>query len=138
MIACNLMLSRKDALCSTFALTHETFKPIFQNTTTEIPVAVRRPSPADDLLGFMRFRRKTGDLEITNFDAQLQREKPELGGTTKKGQINLAGTHGEGFKIAALDMRRTNHKVEIRSTGFSWNCFSGQQKLLSIKHLHAS
>lgn len=67
------------------------------------------------LLGFIRFREKEGDLELTNFKAQLSRKALDLGVTSKRMKANQAGTHGEGFKVASLVMARSGISSPLRS-----------------------
>jgi len=51
----------------------------------------------------------------------LNAEDLELGKSTKRHNHQLAGIHGEGFKLAALVMLRQGHAVRFTSTSFSWN-----------------
>lgn len=74
-----------------------------------------------ELLGFIRFNRKAGSLELTNFNARLELRNLSLGGTSKSGKENQAGIHGEGFKLAALVMRRQNLSVRLSASSFYWN-----------------
>jgi hypothetical protein len=77
--------------------------------------------PSQELLGFIRFNKKAGRLELTNFQAALDVQHLSLGGTTKRGQDRFAGVHGEGFKLAALVMRRNNHAVRFEASSYYWN-----------------
>jgi hypothetical protein len=88
---------------------------IHRNHTSETGRALQ------ELLGFIRFNKKAGSLELTNFKAELTLEHLSLGGTTKRGQDQFAGIHGEGFKLAALVMRRRQHSVRFESTSHYWN-----------------
>jgi len=76
---------------------------------------------SQELLGFIRFNRNMGSLELTNFKAELSAQNLSLGGTTKCGQDQLAGIHGEGFKLAALVMRRNDHAVRFCASSYYWN-----------------
>jgi hypothetical protein len=71
------------------------------------------------LLGFIRFQ--NGVLEFTNFKAQLPRRALDLGVTTKRDNHELAGTHGEGFKVAALVMARRGYRVRYEASEYYWN-----------------
>ncbi len=102
------------------------FKPRWKETKTQIQITIHRAipgangRPCEELLGYIRFNTKQGTLEISNFNARLAMRHLTLGTTTKRGYSQFAGTHGEGFKLAALVMRRAGHAVRIRSSSFSW------------------
>lgn len=59
-------------------------------------------------------------MELTNFRAQITRHNLELGGSTKRGNDAVAGTHGEGLKVAALVLRRAHHRVRLTSKSYNW------------------
>jgi len=74
------------------------------------------------LLGFIRYSKKDGSLQLTNFRSHLTRAALGLGFTTRRKKVNLAGTHGEGFKVASLVMVNKGYQVRIEasySTGSS-------------------
>ncbi|KPI45359.1 uncharacterized protein AB675_2323 [Cyphellophora attinorum] len=73
------------------------------------------------LLGFIRFRGKTGSLELVNFNAQLQRRFLNFGPSSKRNQESTAGCHGEGLKLAAVVFLREARKVRITASGYYWN-----------------
>ncbi|OQV00919.1 hypothetical protein CLAIMM_06354 [Cladophialophora immunda] len=73
------------------------------------------------LLGYIRFQSKQGTLELTNFNAKLERKHLDLGETSKRNNNALAGGHGEGFKLAALAMRRNGHSVKFETNSFCWS-----------------
>lgn len=84
-----------------------------------------------DLLGFVRYNGKDGTLELTNFKANLSRKSLELGVTSKRAKGHLAGTHGEGFKIAALVMVREGYQTRFETSSFYWRfTFAGHNKSL--------
>ena len=95
-------------------------------TNNEIRITVHKDANAEttpskkQLLGYIKFMKKQGSLEITNFNARLAVDNLNLGGTTKRDNPNSAGKHGEGFKIAALVMRRCNHVVQIECNSYIW------------------
>jgi hypothetical protein len=96
-----------------------------QETEDKIQILVHRPADHNDanqrqLLGYILFRRKQGSVELTNFRAQLTRHNLELGGSTKRGNNAVAGTHGEGLKVAALVLRRAEHRVRLTSKSYNW------------------
>lgn len=54
-------------------------------------------------------------MELTNFNAALEIQHLNLGRTTKRHDSKTAGTHREGFKVAALVMARENREIRIAS-----------------------
>jgi hypothetical protein len=72
-------------------------------------------------LGFIRYSKAKGTLELTNFKAQLERKALDQGFTTKRDKKQLAGTHGEGFKVASLVMLRQGHQVRYEASKCYWN-----------------
>jgi hypothetical protein len=72
------------------------------------------------LLGFIRYSKKDGSLQLTNFRSHLTRAALGLGFTTKRKKVNLAGTHGEGFKVASLVMVNKGYQVRIEASRFYW------------------
>jgi hypothetical protein len=122
--------NRKDAIVDTFKLDPRAFVPKWNETKAEIRITIHRDvsvtgntnQSSQELLGFIRFKKKSGSLELTNFNAQIEMKHLSLGETSKRsGQNKFAGIHGEGFKLAALVMRRNEHAVRISSTSFYWN-----------------
>ncbi|KAK0704306.1 hypothetical protein B0H67DRAFT_591072 [Lasiosphaeris hirsuta] len=126
----------KDAIVASFELNPRdphSFAPRRTETSTHVQVTVHRqtppaadpgPSQTQELLGFIRLNKRTGCLELANFKAQLEMRNLSLGGTSKRGQGHdkkFAGVHGEGFKLAALVMRRNGHAVRISSSSYYWN-----------------
>jgi hypothetical protein len=81
------------------------------------------------LLGFIRYSKEKGILELTNFRAKLGRKALKLGFSTKRQKAELAGTHGEGFKVASLVMLRKGYHVHFDASKFYWNFhFAGTDK----------
>ncbi|KAK8913405.1 hypothetical protein VCV18_011411 [Metarhizium anisopliae] len=120
----------KDAIVDSFDLDSGTFAPKWRETTNEIQITVHRETSGtyngpstEELLGYIRFNRKAGSLELTNFKANLTMHHLKLGGTTKTDHAHnkFAGVHGEGFKLAALIMRRNYLAVRISASSFYWN-----------------
>ena len=74
-----------------------------------------------ELLGFIRFLKKKGTLELTNFKSKLRIESLNFGETTKRKNNNLAGTHGEGMKVGTVVILRAGHQVRFESTKSYWN-----------------
>jgi hypothetical protein len=87
------------------------------------------------LLGFIRFREKEGDLELTNFKAQLSRKALDLGVTSKRMKANQAGTHGEGFKVASLVMARSGYQVRYEASSHYWTFALGGR---DCRHLYCN
>ncbi|RAH76818.1 hypothetical protein BO86DRAFT_324774, partial [Aspergillus japonicus CBS 114.51] len=73
-------------------------------------------------LGYIIHKKRTGGLELSNFDARLTSRDLDFGGTTKQGDNkSLAGQHGEGLKIAALVLRRKGFRVQMVSSKYNFN-----------------
>ncbi|KAF2180943.1 hypothetical protein K469DRAFT_671927 [Zopfia rhizophila CBS 207.26] len=117
----------KDAIIASYDLEPRNFKPELKETGDQIQITVHRPHPSGprnssmELLGYIRFRKKAGCVELANFKAQLNMEHLLLGRTTKRGHDRFAGHHGEGFKIASLVMRRNEHAVRYAASSYYWN-----------------
>lgn len=77
-----------------------------------------------ECVGYIRFSGSDdeGTIDICNRSATLQPEHLDFGVTSKTGDTNQAGAHGEGLKIALLIMMRNpqNHSVRCRTGGFMW------------------
>ncbi|KAF4630319.1 hypothetical protein G7Y89_g7815 [Cudoniella acicularis] len=55
-------------------------------------------------LGYIKWSSGAGTVEITNYNARLSGKSLGLGVTSKQKKPYLAGTHGEGYKIACLTL----------------------------------
>lgn len=123
----NVELNRKDAIVDSFDLDPrdpQSFAPSWKETPNEIQITVHRKAPSGDdqeLLGYIRFDKKAGSLELANFKNRFEMSYLGLGGTTKRGHNKFAGVHGEGLKLAALVMHPNNHAVRISASSFYWN-----------------
>jgi len=73
-------------------------KQIFKELNGENTVDARYPN-LEELLGYIHYLEDKGTI---NFGAQSSRESPKLGATSKRDKKHVAGTHGKGFKVAAL------------------------------------
>ncbi|OAL39774.1 hypothetical protein AYO20_00686 [Fonsecaea nubica] len=118
----------KDGIIESFGVDPHSINPIFvRNDDKEIHITVSDNTTSSmspgrgRLLGYIRFQAKQGSLELTNFKAKLDRKHLDLGETSKRGNEALAGGHGEGFKLAALVMRRNGHSVRFETNSFCWN-----------------
>lgn len=96
-------------------------------------VATARHARTDDLFGFIRHSKDKDSLELTNFKASLPRKALGMGVTSKRNNGALAGTHGEGIKVAALVMVRKRYQVRYESAKYYWSfSFGGRDK----RHLY--
>ena len=124
---CLVTVHRKDAIIASFNIDPRSFKPVLKELPSQIQVTIHRQHAlgtaraSQELLGFIRFNKNAGSLELTNFQAELSVQHLSLGGTTKRGQDRFAGIHGEGFKLAALVMRRNEHAVRFGASSYYWN-----------------
>ncbi len=122
-----MTLRRKDAIIASFHLNPRSFRPVFKETPRQIHITIHRDPDEDgdpssqELLGFIRFDRKAGSVELTNFQAELKRKNLLVGWSTKRGHDEFAGCHGEGFKLAAMVLRREGHSVRFTSSEHYWN-----------------
>lgn len=122
-----LTFRRKDAIISSFNLNPRSFRPVVRETAKQIHITIHRETDEEGdqssrkLLGFIRFNRKAGSVELTNFQAKLERKNLFVGMSTKRGHDKFAGCHGEGFKLAAMVMRREGHYVRFAASEYYWN-----------------
>ncbi|TVY38721.1 hypothetical protein LSUB1_G006496 [Lachnellula subtilissima] len=72
-------------------------------------------------LGYIRYSNNAGTLELVNYNARLSGKTLGLGFTSKRMNTNLAGAHGEGYKIACLTMIRNNYIVNFKASSAHWN-----------------
>ncbi|CAI0650363.1 unnamed protein product [Colletotrichum noveboracense] len=117
----------KDAIIQNFNLAPRPFI-LEQNTTnTEIQITAHRPNEAAanfrgrELLGYIKYTKRTGTVELANFNAALEIQHLNLEGTSKRHNPETAGVHGEGLKLAALVMTRKNRNVRISSSSAYWS-----------------
>lgn len=59
--------------------------------------------------------------QYSNFGAELNRSCLNMGVSSKRHNHDLAGTHGEGFKVASLVMLRHGYRVRYEASKFYWN-----------------
>ncbi|KAF7588863.1 hypothetical protein BBP40_005081 [Aspergillus hancockii] len=120
----------KDAIIESFN-SHEAFRPQFKENDQFMTVTVSAsggPNP-QGYMGFILFNKKTGRITIANASAQLQPKHLQLGRTSKDNREELAGCHGEGFKIAAMVMMRAGYKIRMEASNYNWNFrFKGPTK----------
>ncbi|KAK2803834.1 hypothetical protein FQN50_006841 [Emmonsiellopsis sp. PD_5] len=117
----------KDAIIASNALSLREFQPVMQYLETETLVTIHGPvTPSfqgtpGPLLGYIRHNKRKGYVELVNFNAQLTNRALDLGVTTKEGDKNLAGSHGEGLKIAAVVLLRNSHRLTIDASSYHWD-----------------
>lgn len=64
--------------------------------------------------------RKEPTLQLINRGAQLDKSSLLMGGTTKRGNPDMIGTHGDGLKVAFLTLLRSGHSIWIRTGYETW------------------
>jgi hypothetical protein len=100
----------------------------FNNSSTKEIYTVEAHHPdTGELLGYILF--EEGTLEFTNFKSHLGVEALDIGETTKQGNENAAGGHGEGFKNASLVMTRNGYRVQYQASNCYWNMLLKEKKL---------
>lgn len=129
------MRFRRDGIIKSFNLAGNEFKverveqTLGRNTEIVYRVPAANKSDAKNpkdpkWLGYIRFKGRDGEgfIDIANCSATLQPKHLDMGGTSKTGDKEQAGAHGEGLKIALLVLMRRpqNHFVRCRSGGFNW------------------
>jgi hypothetical protein len=72
-------------------------------------------------MGFIKYEKKTGRVILTNSCMQLPLESLVMGYTSKDDDEQLAGSHGEGLKLAALIMGRDGYKVSLAANHCKWS-----------------
>ncbi len=115
-------------------VTRETIKTVVDETSNEWIATAHRPG-SPKVLGFIRFHKVKGMLELMNFNAQLTRKALDIGVTSKRYAVGQAGTHGEDFKVASLVMVR-KYQVRYESAKYYWSFhFGGRDKRHLYCHL---
>jgi hypothetical protein len=59
-------------------------------------------------------------VELANYNVQLSPKTLGLGYSSKKTNPDLAGTHGEGYKIACLTMIRNGYLMKFKASSANW------------------
>ena len=115
------MSNRKDALIKIFLIPPHEFAPLWEETAKEICVKVMGSS-SRHLQGYIRFDKKSGTIELANFDSPFELKHLSMGGgSKKKNSDKYAGMFGEGLKLAALVMKRERYRVKISASNCYWN-----------------
>ncbi|KAH8658185.1 hypothetical protein BX600DRAFT_514696 [Xylariales sp. PMI_506] len=117
----------RDAIVKSFNLDPFVFQPERKTTAAGILITLHRDiilpdgTPGRELVGYIRWKRAKGSLELANFHSKPEMHHLSLGGTDKGDDEKYAGQHGEGFKLAALVFSRNSHAVRIVSNSHYWN-----------------
>ncbi|KAF7953451.1 uncharacterized protein EAE97_000850 [Botrytis byssoidea] len=109
-----------DAMSKTSGVSRDKLKYVHREVANGFRITIHNPDTYQ-ILGFLAFDKKRGMVELCNYNSQLAREVLDMGGTSKADDDEMAGTHGEGFKLAALLMIREGHQAEITASKFYWN-----------------
>jgi hypothetical protein len=120
---------RIDAIAETFNVKPEHIHLEIEDSENEYIARFRDPHCHDGrseaklgrLLGYIRYSKQKGTLELTNFKAQLSRRALKVGVTTTRQKLGMASTHGVGFKAASLVMLREGYQVRFEASRFYWN-----------------
>lgn len=112
----------KDAILERFQLDRLAFRPYFQDASDHYSVMVPDPGDTDGRrsLGFIKYDKKSKWVTLANAGTQLPIEALELGYTTKSGQDHLAGSHGEGLRLAALALSRDGYNLQVVTSQCLW------------------
>jgi hypothetical protein len=90
-----------------------------------VTVTITSPNPhlKPQTLGFIKYEKKSGRVILANASAQLPPGVLQLRQTSKEGKSGLVGCHGEGLKLAALVMSRSNFKMTIAASNYNWRFY---------------
>jgi hypothetical protein len=89
-------------------------KPYFEDKKDCFSIIVPAASVENgqrQVLGFIKYEKKIGRVTLVNACMQLPVESLVMGLTSKDKQDHLAGSHGEGLKVAALVMHRAPRRI---------------------------
>ena len=109
-----LIQRRKDAILERFQLARMDSKPFFEDKKDYFSITVPAASAYNGnrrALGFIKYEKKTGRVTLTNSCMQLPADTLVIGLTSKGKHDHLAGSHGDGLKLAALVMGREGYQV---------------------------
>lgn len=113
-----------DGMLSTHNLSREDIRMRTTEHADSYLIEAHGQDPAA-AVGFIQYHIQKGMLELCNFGAQLSPKALEMGVSSKRNSRNLAGTHGEGLKVAALVLVRKRHQVQIEASKFYWKFVLG-------------
>jgi hypothetical protein len=124
-----------DGMIEAHKVEREKINIVIDDTSNEWIVTAHRPGSLE-VLGFIRFNKGKGMLELTNFNAQLTRKALDIGVSSKRYAVSQAGAQGEGFKVASLVMVRKGYQVRYESAKYYWRFqFGGRDKRHLYCHL---
>lgn len=117
---------RKDAILVSFDLDQRQFKTRYEDSNECTTITVHQPGVVQTennrfLMGYIKYDKKSGHVVLVNASSELHPKHLELDESSKSGNDDLAGCHGEGFKLAALAMCRNNHKVLFAASNYYWS-----------------
>ncbi|PMD41313.1 hypothetical protein L207DRAFT_581755 [Hyaloscypha variabilis F] len=112
----------EDAIRKTNNLGRRNFKKEPHHNTSMLCFKAIHPDTREEI-GFIRLLKEQGVLELTNYDAWLPGNSLNIGGTSKSGNDNMAGSHGEGYKVAALILKHHKFDVNIKASECDWEFF---------------
>ncbi|KAH8691838.1 hypothetical protein BGW36DRAFT_431085 [Talaromyces proteolyticus] len=125
----------KDAIIQSHNLSLLEFTPQTSDTETETLITISKHVEtagnlvAAQCLGYIKFDKGAGVVELANFGSDITPRSMELGFTTKSTDPRLTGRYGDGLKIAALVLCRSEYHVRIVSNNSYWNFgFKGKLK----------
>jgi hypothetical protein len=119
-----LTRSRKDAILETFQLGRLEIQPRYTEDKDFISITVLKPPCKEherEALGFIRYAKLPGEVMLVNACAQAQPNALQLAKSLKQNKDNLAGCHGEGLKLAAIDISRNVYNISLASSSCSWS-----------------
>lgn len=132
---------RRDGIIKAFELDEQQFCVVREERVSGANIEIvyksfRQVDDGKEWLGYIRFkgRNNEGTIDICNRKATLQPWHLDFGGSSKVGNSNQAGAHGEGLKVALLVMMRgkQNLNVRCRTGGANWNFnFSNKKRLVA-------
>jgi hypothetical protein len=110
---------RDDAIRESNNLGKRAFAKQYRNNVTALCFNAVHPDSGAEL-GYIRRLKKSGIVEMTNYNSWLSGKSLGIGGTSRKGQDHLAGDHGEGYKLAVLTLMRHDYAVSIKASKCDW------------------
>ena len=113
------METRRDAIKESNQLGSRKFITKPQHDNNVLLFIAIHPDKVNEI-GYIKFSKKKGIVELTNYNAWLSGKTLGIGSTSKIGKDHLAGYHGEGYKVAALALFRERYTVRIKASECDW------------------
>ncbi|CAI7647755.1 unnamed protein product, partial [Penicillium manginii] len=112
----------KDAMLERFQVDRMAFRPYFVDACDHYVAMASDPADTEGRrsLGFIKYEKKSSRVTFANACIQFPVESLELGFTTKVGQNQLAGSHGDGLKLAAVVLSRDGYRLQVAASRCSW------------------